>query len=202
VNIRHALRAAVPAALLTLASCAQTSHVPPWLELKAGGHARLAASDETEPERTAIFPSAAAASTGRLADASRIAAAGELVTITQIEDEPRGKHAVAIDGARGPLGWVVAEDVLLPVPPNGTRLLVAASAGGQSQLLFSDQDDDDGTPFGTASHVTYDGFVNDPGNAEYRVHVDDGPLAGYDGYVAATELEAPETDGFLLVPNS
>lgn len=200
MNIRDALRAAVPAALLTLAACAQTSHVPPWLELKAGAHARLTASDDASPERTAIFPSAAAASARSIAGASRIASAGDLVTITQIEDEPGGKHAVAIADARGPLGWVIAEAVLLPVPPSGTRLLIAASAGGQSQLLFTDQDDDDGMAFGTASHVTYEGFANDPGNAEYRVHVDDGALAGYDGYVTATELEASETDAFLLVP--
>jgi hypothetical protein len=189
----------MPAALLLLAACAQTAHGPPWLELTAGAHARLAGSDEAEPDRTAIFPSAAAAIAGRRAAASRIAAAGDLVTIAQIVDEPGGKHAVAIDGARGPLGWVIAEDVLLPVLPNGTVLLIAASAGGQSQLLFTDQDDDDGMPFGTASHVTYEGFVNDPGNAEYRVHVDDGTLAGYDGYVAVSELQASETGGFRLV---
>jgi hypothetical protein len=162
--------------------------------------ARLTASNELEPERTMIAPSADAARATQPDRARRRAAAGDLVTVIAIDGNVvDGKHAVEIADAHGVLGWVLAEDVLRPVPPRGTPLIVAGSAGGSELELFSEQDDDEGQAFGATSHVTYEGFTSDPGNPEYRVHVEDGTLAGYDGYVTASELQAPSTNGFRLV---
>jgi len=194
-------RAALLLALVPLAACAHAPDVPPWLVLRVGASARLAASNALEPERTTVFPSAQAARAAQRGPSPRRVAAGDLVTVTQIDGTVvDGKHAVAIADAHGLLGWVIAEETLRPVPPVGTPLLVAATAAdGSAQALFSDQDDDDGQSFGSTSHVTYEGFASDPGNAEYRVHVVDGPLAGYDGYVVESELQTPQTHAFRLV---
>jgi hypothetical protein len=197
-------RAVAVVAVALLAGCAHAADVPPWLALRVGAHARLAASNALEPERTTVFPSADAALAARRGPAPRHAAAGDLVTVTQIDGTVvNGRHAVAVSDAHGPLGWVIAEDNLRPVPLPGTQLVVAATAAdGSAQELFSDQDDDDGQSFATTSHVTYEGFVSDPGNAEYRVHVDDGSLAGYDGYVVESELQTTQTHAFRFVSPS
>jgi hypothetical protein len=193
-------RAVALFAVALFVGCAHGPDVPPWLVLRVGAQARLAASNEFEPERTTVFPSAEAAHAAQRGPAPRRAAAGDLVTVTQIDSNVvDGKHAVAVSDAHGMLGWVLAEDILRPVPPSGTNLIVAATANGGGQELFSEQDDDDGQSFGTTSHVTYEGFTSDPGNPEYRIHVDDGPLAGYDGYVVASELQSPQTHAFRLV---
>jgi hypothetical protein len=193
-------RAVALFAVALLVGCAQHGpDLPAWLVLRVGAQARLAASNAFEPERTTVFPSAEAAHAAQRGAAPRRAAAGDLVTVTQIDGNVvDGKHAVAVSDAHGLLGWVLAEDILRPVPPSGTHLIVAATASGSEQL-FSEQDDDDGQSFGTTSHVTYEGFTSDPGNPEYRIHVDDGPLAGYDGYVVASELQATQTHAFRLV---
>jgi hypothetical protein len=194
-------RAALLLAVSLLAACAHAPDVPPWLVLRVGAQARLAASNPLEPERTTVFPSADAAHAALRGPAIRHAAAGDVVTVTQIDGHVvDGAHAVAVSDARGPLGWVLAEANLRPVPPPGTLLIVGATAAdGSAQELFSDQDDDDGQAFGATTHVTYEGFASDPGNAEYRVHVDDGPLAGYDGYVVESELQTPQTHAFRFV---
>jgi len=195
---RHRVVSWFAAALL--AGCAHAPDVPAWLVLRAGVQARLVASNPLEPERTTIFPSADAARAALRGPALRHAAAGDLVTVTQIDGTVvDGRHAVAVSDAHGVLGWVVAEDHLRPVPPAGTPLLVVAIANGTAQDLFSDQDDDDGQPFGADSHVTYEGFTSDPGNAEYHIRVDDGPLAGENGYVVESELQTPQTHAFRFV---
>jgi hypothetical protein len=193
-------RAALLLTVSLLVACAHGPGVPPWLVLRVGAQARLAASNPLEPERATVYPSADAAHAALRGPAFRHAAAGDLVTVTQIDGVVDGTHAVAVSDARGPLGWVIAEANLRPAPPAGTQLIVAATAAdGSAQELFSDQDDDEGQAFGATTHVTYEGFASDPGNAEYHVHVDDGPLAGYDGYVVESELQTPQTHAFRLV---
>jgi hypothetical protein len=184
-----------------MAGCGHRADVPAWLELRVGAQARLAASNPLEPERTTVYPTAQAAQAGQSGPDPRRAAAGALVTVTQIDgDVVNGKHAVAVSDAHGVLGWVLAEDALRPVPPAGTQLVVDATpVNGSAPQLFSDQDDDEGQAFGAATHVTYEGFTSDPGNAEYRVRVDDGPLAGLDGFVVEAELQDPQTHAFRFV---
>jgi hypothetical protein len=174
---------------------------PPWLALKVGTQARLGYSQAAEPEHAMLYPSADAARSGATNSPSvRDAPAGAAVSIVQIDPRtPNGKHVVAVKGD-GVAGWVIAEDLLLPIPPVCTQLMVPDVLDQQEQILYPEQDDDEGTAFGATSHVTYEGFANDPGNAEYRVRVDDGPLTGFIGYVTAEELQSEQTHAFRLVP--
>jgi hypothetical protein len=71
-----------------------------------------------------------------------------------------------------------------------------------AQQLYAEQDDDDdgdGLPLDATSRVTYEAFDFDPGNPEYLVRVEDGPLAGQTGYVVDDELETSQTGAFRLV---
>ena len=94
---------------------------------------------------------------------------------------------------------MIAEEVLLPIPPAGTAFVIPNSVDHRQPLLYQEADDDDGTPFDATAHVTYEGFANNPGNPEYEVRVEDGSLAGRTGYVLANELQSPQTHGFHLV---
>ena len=203
------LRASTYAALAALCGCAgatSTTTLPPWLRLAPGTHARLGYSSSDDPEHALLYRSAddalAARSSPVVARARVLtAAAGSVVSVDAIGVQTvGGKHVAEVHGDDGVRGWVIAENELLPIPPAGTVFVIPNSVDHRQPMLYQEADDDDGTPFDAAAHVTYDGFANDPGNPEYQVRVDDGSLAGRTGYVMANELQSPQTHGFRLIP--
>jgi hypothetical protein len=197
-------------ALLVLASLCNCSSFdaarpPAWLALRVGTSARLAYSSDYDPEHTLLYATADAARTsvsGRVAPALvRTALAGNIVSIDRIDpNRVDGKHIVSVTSKRFS-GWIVAEDGLLPIPPLDAHLLIPKRIDHVLQELYTAQEDDDdadGVPLDANSHVTYKGFEPSPGNPEYLVHVDDGPLAGSTGYVTVQELETQQEAAFRL----
>ena len=195
-------------ALASICSCSgvDASRIPPWLQLRVGAQARLDYSTDYDPEHAVLYLTADAARfsvMGRIVVADeRQALSGTVVSIENIDPrEINGKHVVAIKGD-DVSGWVIAEDTLLPIPPVNTQLIVPKTLDHVALSLYSQQEDDDaadGVPVGVTAHVTYEGFEPNPGNPEYVVRVDDGPLAGSTGYVLAQELRSPQTHAFRLV---
>jgi hypothetical protein len=196
--------------LLLLSSIAGCGHpasgLPGWLTLRTGNTARLAYSSDYDPEHAWLYASATSARASIRASAipagAREALSGSVVLIKRVDPlAVEGKHIVFVTSDRF-RGWVVAEDELLPVPPAGVHLIVPKRIDHVDQELYSAQEDDDdadGVPLGGTSHVTYEGFEASPGNPEYIVRVDDGPLAGSSGYVPAQELETLRGRAFRLV---
>lgn len=166
--------------------------------------ARLDYSVAYDPEHTNIFATvdAARASIGARRDnppGAAQAPAGGVVTVESVAQKPeRHKHIVSIKGETFS-GWVVAEDTLLPIPPAGAELIVPASLSNVQQMLYGEQDEDDGVSVGVVSHVRFQEFDPSPGNPEYLVNVEDGPLAGHSGYLFAAEIEAPPGHSFTLL---
>jgi hypothetical protein len=183
----------------------QADHPPSWLTLQAGTPARLAYSADYDPEHTLLYATADAARAsvgGHVASALiRTALAGNVVSIARIDATPiDGKHVVYVSSKRFN-GWLVAEDGLLPIPPLKVQLMIPKRIDHVLQELYTAQEDDDdadGVPLNATSLVTYERFDPSPGNPEYFVHVDDGPLAGSTGYVTAQELETPQERAFRL----
>lgn len=201
-------RACVLAFFVAICACSHsaTNGIPPWLELRTGAQARLRYSLDYDPEQTTLYPSASAARSSVAhisvnADIRQVAS-GTVVSIESIDpNEVNRKHVVDIVGDNFS-GWVIAEDSLLPVPPIGTQLMIPETINHVPQQLYTAQDDDDssdGAPLGATSRITYEAFDLDPGNPEYLVRVEDGPLAGQTGYVVADEIESPQTGAFRLV---
>jgi hypothetical protein len=89
---------------------------------------------------------------------------------------------------------------LIPIPPIGTPLLVLKTVNGVPQDFFPEQDTDEGEPVGVVTKVHYLGFYVNPGNPEYEVHIDSGPMAGRLAFVLTQELELPQTHAFKLLP--
>jgi hypothetical protein len=192
--------------IASIAGCAGVeSGVPAWLTLRVGTAARLAYSSDYDPEHTWLYTSASTArasiGSGSTPAGAREALAGNVVTIERIDPiAAGGKHAVFVSSDRF-RGWVIAEDELLPIPPAGAHLILPKRIDHVEQELYTAQEDDDdadGVPLGATSHVTYQGFEASPGNPEYIVRVDDGPLAGTSGYVPAQELETLQSRAFRL----
>lgn len=189
-----------------LASCSQTSPPPTWMLLTVGLQARLAPTSDVDPEHTRIFPRAdvAAAAHGTAGEnLGHSVDAGSTVTVTEISPQTvANEHIVHVRDHSGHIdGWLVAEETLLPIPPEGVKLIVEAKSGGQPQMLYPEQDDDEGAAIGATSHVTFRSFSRNPGNPEYLVHVDDGPMAGLQGFLMAQELEpAPGLPFRILAP--
>jgi hypothetical protein len=200
-------RFAVLLALASLCNCSslQAERPPSWLALQPGTPARLVYSADYDPEHTLLYatPDAARASVkGRVAPSLvRTALAGNVVSIERIDPtRVDGKHIVSVTSKRFN-GWIIAEDGLLPIPPIKAPLVIPKRIDHVLQELYTAQEDDDdadGVPLNATSHVTYEGFDPSPGNPEYFVHVDDGPLAGSTGYVTAQELETPQERAFRL----
>jgi hypothetical protein len=189
-----------------LSACSHdASGIPKWLALQPGVQARLDYSVEYDPEHTNVFTNADAArvNIGAHSDSPAGAAqapAGAIVTVESVAQEPQGrKHVVWIKGEMFS-GWVVAEDALLPIPPAGAELIVPASISNVAQMLYGEQDEDDGVRVGVTSHVRFQEFDPSPGNPEYLVKVEDGPLAGQSGYLFAAEIQAPPGHSFTLLP--
>jgi hypothetical protein len=198
-------RAAACALAAGLCACSHAdAGIPDWLTLRAGVQARLDYSVDYDPEHANVFATeeAARASIGAHRNSSRgesLAPAGGLVTVESVASRTEGeKHVVAIRGATFS-GWVVAEDALLPVPPTGAELIVPASISHVQQMLYGEQDDDDGVPVGISSRVRLQAFDPSPGNPEYLVKVEDGPLAGQTGYLFAGEIEVMPGRSFTLL---
>lgn len=191
---------------LALTACSAGRDVPAWSRLEVGAQARLGPSDHQDPEHTAVFASAAealASLQGQAPSASAYQAeAGALVTIDVIQPAAAGSqlHIVHVaDPGDSWSGWVAAERVLSPVPPDRTMLQVTPVAGSEQSMLYLEQDDDEGVPFGSTTLVTYLGFSKNPGNPEYHIEVVDGPLAGKTGYVLADELTISASQPFAFV---
>jgi hypothetical protein len=196
------------AALVVAAGLSGCSHhvsgIPRWLVLQPGVQARLDYSVEYDPEHANIFATldAARAHIGARRDNPSSAAqvpAGTVVTVESVaQNLEHDKHIVSIKGDTFS-GWVVAEDALLPIPPAGAELIVPAAISNVQQMLYGEQDEDDGVRVGVTSHVRFQEFDPSPGNPEYLVKVEDGPLAGRSGYLFAAEIEAPPGDSFTML---
>jgi hypothetical protein len=169
------------------------------MALRPGATARTIAVWSGDPEHTYVYPTREAllSSDANAAD-PRIARAhdvDEAVTVTEIAPNVvDGNHLVRIQGRAGWNGWVIAERALVPIPPPGSQLEVPTGVN-----LFPEEDDDDaGVPFFSVATITLLGFIAMPGNPEYHVRVDAGPLTGQTGYVDVSELREPGGGAFIL----
>jgi hypothetical protein len=190
----------LPALLALIAGVsACSSGVPNWMALRPGVTARTIGAWSGDPEHVYVYPTREALLSSDASEVNtRIARAhdvDEAVTVTEIAPNVvDGNHLVRITGRAGWSGWVIAEHALLPIPPVGVQLEVPAEVN-----LFPEEDDDDaGVPFGGKSTITLLDFTAMPGNPEYHVRVDSGPLAGQTGYVDASELREPDGGAFIL----
>lgn len=170
-----------------------------WRRLAAGVHARTIYAWPGDPEHLYVYRSLEALSAAEATDPDPRKAQSrdvdEEVTVAEVAPAAaEGKHFVRIVSASGWSGWVVAERALLPIPPPHAQLDVPGS-----ETLYPEEDDDDaGKPFEADSQVTLLDFTRDPGNPEYHVHVDSGPLAGETGYLSFSELREPGQRPFVL----
>jgi hypothetical protein len=201
VRVRGAARVAALLVAVSAAGCG-ASHdpnaLPDWMQLKPGAHAHLGYSNDYDPEHATLYASADAAQHGG-AGVTQTVAEGTTVTVDTVQAAANGKHVVAVHTDAGQRGWVIAEDLLFPIPPAGTVFVVPARVGNAPANLFQEADDDDGVPFDGSAHVKLDGFTANPGNPEYAVEVQDGSLGGRVGFLMANELQYPATHAFHLV---
>ena len=173
--------------------------------MKPGTLARVGFSHDYDPEHAYVFATHDSARDGVKKGDDGLnthqVPSGGMVTIVSVDPTPvNGKHLVEIKGSTGATGWVVGEDVLLPIPPINTALIVPKTVNGVPQDFFPEQDTDEGVPVGVPTKVSYLGFYLNPGNPEYEVHIDSGPMAGRTAFVLAQELQLPATHAFRLVP--
>jgi hypothetical protein len=193
--------AAFFAGLAPVCGCAASSDslaLPAWMQLTPGVHARLGDSNDEDPEHATLYADAETAQHGG-AGATVTVPEGTVVTVDTVQPAAGDTHVVQVHTAAGARGWVIAEDLLLPIPPAGTVLVVPARVANAPANLFQEADDDDGVPFDGSAHVTFDSFSANPGNPEYAVEVRDGALGGRVGFLMANELQYPATHAFRLV---
>lgn len=167
------------------------------MKLLPGARARTTFAWRADPEHLYLYPSQAAlrAAGDREPDGRTTTPVDVGITVTVAEVAERGAPGIRPVRITGPgwSGWVDAERALVPIPPPNAPFTVDAG-----DMLYPEQDDDEGRPFGAPSRVTFLEYTRNPGNPEYLVRVDDGPLAGLRGYLEAQELHDPVTRRFAL----
>lgn len=170
-----------------------------WLQLRPGVKARLGQNGGDQWTWLDVFASAGDIERDGAPSIKRHH--GDIVTVVAVAptaDLVSHTHAVKIQSDDGWSGWVNGEISLEPMPPAGTLLSMGPKIGNAVPTIYRRQSDNAGPGIDGGTRLRYLGFAKDPGNAEYRVRVLEGPRTGLVGYVLDSDLRAENGDAFML----